>query len=162
VLNTFQLNTQTFNGPSILEFPAIDFESSLVEAMLGCEALAEIVGEDVWPLVIPEHVTIPAITYTLKQKPRLMTLDGPAGIADATVQIVGQSFTYQDTRNIQRILRGLFTPSPAQIPMLLGPTIVLESMLTNETHEYVDPPEESEEELGTFNCVLEFRFRYRE
>lgn len=161
-LNLTPFDISVFDSPQPADYVAPDFESAIATALRNSAALAEFINGNAYPIVIPEAITGDAVTYQIKEKPRVWTLDGPAGIAEAQVFFNGRSATYQDCRQIQQIIRLMFTPIVAVTPLNLFGIKVIECILKNESHEYVDPPEDSDEDLGSFVCSVDFLFRYRE
>ena len=134
-----------------------DFRRALVSSLLASSDLSAIVGTQVYPLRVPEGTTTPAILYQVLKLPRQHTLDGPVGLAEASVRLAAGSRLFAQTDAAATVLRNLYDGFNGS---LAGGVEVEEVVLKDEQDLY-DPPVDASDR-GTFWTVLTFTFRVQE
>jgi hypothetical protein len=165
MLNGLSLNAGLLSAGTPLGWVAPDFESAIVAAVKACEPIAEIAGDKVYPIEIPEEEQLPAVAYRVMAKGRERMLSGPNGIAVARVFVGCESENYDDTKLVVDAARQLFTPfreksNPPQVPFYLYGWWVIETILSNEFDTYDQTADGSDR--GVYGSAVEFLFRYRE
>lgn len=68
----------------------------------GVAALASTRG---YPLVIPQDATLPAWAYQRIYGPRVLTHEGPSGLAKARIQITAIAATYDGAKDLAAAIR---------------------------------------------------------
>jgi hypothetical protein len=143
----------------------LDFRASLVAQLKTYVALAAVINGRIFPGVVPQDVdlgTSPSLTFQVITIPRAKTLDGPGGIADATVQIGISSKIFSDcVAGVQALwpqgqsggLKNFKGP-------LGGGVIVVETQLEDEREHYDQPDDGSD--FGTYQIQQDYKFRFRE
>jgi Protein of unknown function (DUF3168) len=134
----------------------LDFRRALVASLLGSADLAAIVGTQVWPMRVPEDKKPPALLYQVLRLPRQHTLDGPVGLAEASVRLAVGSRAFADTVSAAAVLRDLYDGFQGT----LSGVEVEEAELEDEQDLY-DPPIDAGDR-GTFWTLLTFTFRFTE
>lgn len=147
-----------FGGPAQLgSLGAADLRRALVAAALADAPLAALVGTRVYPLRIPQKVAArPCLVYQVLSEPRVHTLDGPAGVASATVKLAAADATLAGALAVADLVRGFdgFTG------LLSGSLFVQETVLYDEQDLYDEPADGSD--AGSYWCVQFYRLRYEE
>jgi hypothetical protein len=84
-----------------------DFEAALVARLKSDPKLDELIGERLWPLVIPQETdqSLPCLVYAIAGNERSRHLTGPTGLATARVHFEARAPDYADCKRIQEILR---------------------------------------------------------
>lgn len=77
--------------------------------LLEDPAVCVLVGSDrkarVYPIVLPQDSTFPALTYQLISAPRELTHDGPSGVAWNRIQIDCWASTYLEAKQLATTVR---------------------------------------------------------
>lgn len=162
--NTARFNANRYNAPPPVFGLPIDVESAIVAALKANADILSIVGDNVFPIVIPQTVSGPAVTYTTNEKPREMHLDGPSGIAALGLELGCWSRVYAQVRALQIGARRLFTPRPGLVPPALQFSGIqfIEILLQNEAHGFEPSPDFADADQAKYVCRLDFLFRFRE
>ena len=82
-------------------------ERGLFAALSGWPYLAELTGERIYPLVIPNDADLPAVAYQRTSGGRLQGHGGPTGHATARIQVTAQAADYADAKAIAGAVRDL-------------------------------------------------------
>jgi len=80
-------------------------EELLVARLTGYPALAALVGNRVYPLVLPQNVALPAMTYQRISTLRVRSHSGPSGLAHPRFQFACWADSYAEAANVTRVLR---------------------------------------------------------
>jgi hypothetical protein len=75
-------------------------ERLLGDALVAAPAVAEIVGDRVYPVIAPASAAIPFITWRRQAVQREATLSGPSGIASVTLAVDMYATTYEAVREL--------------------------------------------------------------
>jgi hypothetical protein len=89
-----------------------------LHAHLSADAgVAALVGTRIYPLLLPQSATYPALTYSRVSGPRLDDLDGDAGLAHPAFQVTAWAPTYKAAKEtaaaVRLALRGYRGPMGA-------------------------------------------------
>ena len=82
-------------------------EEALVSVLKAASAVTNICSTRVYPAVVPQKGTIPALTYQRISGPRIRDLDGPDGMATPRFQINCWSTTYKGAFTLSNAVRGV-------------------------------------------------------
>ena len=82
-----------------------DVEKALTQVLLESDLLAELVGDRVFPQVLPQFCDYPAIAYTVVDAVPINTLDGNAGLESVRVQFDVWASSYSDKAAVSREIR---------------------------------------------------------
>lgn len=66
---------------------------------------AALIGDRVYPVVAPQNVTYPCITWQRISRTDVRSLQGPSGYADVRVQVDCWGLTYTATRALAKAVR---------------------------------------------------------
>lgn len=83
-------------------------EEQLVGMMLGDAALAAIVGDRVYPLVVPQETPLPAVTYQELETRALATAGGDDGRRESQFAVSVWGESYPAVKGARAALLGLF------------------------------------------------------
>jgi hypothetical protein len=75
-------------------------ERLIGDALVAAPAVAEIVGDRVYPVIAPASAAIPFITWRRQAVQRESTLAGPAGVATVTLAVDMYATTYEGVREL--------------------------------------------------------------
>jgi hypothetical protein len=75
-------------------------ERLLADQLKAAPAVAEIVGDRVYPVLAPASAAIPFLTWRRQGVQREMTLNGPSGIATVTLAVDMYAETYEAVREL--------------------------------------------------------------
>jgi hypothetical protein len=75
-------------------------ERLIGDALVAAPAVAEIVGDRVYPVIAPASAAIPFVTWRRQAVQREATLSGPAGIATVTLAVDMYATTYEGVREL--------------------------------------------------------------
>jgi hypothetical protein len=79
-------------------------DDALFERLTGGAASA-LVGQRVYPVIAPQNVAYPCITWQRISRTEVFSLEGPSGYADARVQIDCWAKTYGEARAVANAVR---------------------------------------------------------
>ena len=82
-------------------------ERGLYAAIVGWEYLGELVGDRVFPVVVPEDADLPAVAYQRISGPRLLGQAGSLGVGEARIQVTVIAATYADAKQVAGGIRDL-------------------------------------------------------
>jgi len=80
-------------------------EEALFYHLKNTAGISAIVGSRIYPNVIPQDVSLPAIAYQVISRPGLMAHDGPPGIAWPRFQITAQADNYNQVVSLTNAVR---------------------------------------------------------
>jgi hypothetical protein len=80
-------------------------ESDLYSYLSGVSAVSALAGTRLYPLILPQAPTYPAITYTVQGADRDYTYCGPSGLVKKDIQIDAWGSTYAAAKALQDVLR---------------------------------------------------------
>lgn len=80
-------------------------EGSLVTFLLADGTVSGLVAARMYPILLPQEPSYPAIVYSLASSTRLHALDGPPGRASHRVQIDCYAETYKEAHQLAAAVR---------------------------------------------------------
>lgn len=75
-------------------------ERLLADQLRNQPAVAELIGDRVFPVLAPASAAVPFVTWRRSSVQREMTLSGPAGIPTVTIQVDMYAETYEAVREL--------------------------------------------------------------
>jgi hypothetical protein len=75
-------------------------ERLLGDALVAAPAIAELIGDRVYPVIAPASAAIPFIVWRRQAVQRESTLAGPAGVATVTLAVDMYATTYEAVREL--------------------------------------------------------------
>jgi len=126
-------------------------EQGLYDLLSSDQALSQLVGARIYPVLIPEETTYPAITYqgvTGSVKP---SVDGRA-YSEKSIQIDAWGNTYGDIKCVQAALHRILD---GYVGTLSDGTRVLSSLRINEFDAY-------ESDARVYRSITEYQFQFVE
>ena len=136
---------------------ASDLRGGIVARLKSDATVVSLVGAKVFPLRVPENTLAPAVVYQVLSNPRAHSLDGPIGLAAATVKLGAVSGSFVETVALARAFR---VSLDGFTGTLAGGTRVEETVLESETDVYDPPVDDSD--VGSFWTVQTYLFRFKE
>ena len=135
--------------------------SALALALKSDAGVTAAVGSNVFPLIVPESASFPALTYQIVQTARERGLGGPTGIADAKVQFTAHSRNLAECdaaiEAVRQVLDGLggatFDDGTSLIS-ILGCTL-------DDERDTANPPTDGSDR-GVLMSSIDYTIRYRE
>lgn len=122
------------------------FEEGLHEHLRRDLTLAPLVSTRIYPLVLPQDPTMPAITYGRTGGARQRTLSGPSHIEEPEFAVTAWADTYTQAKHVaHKIVASLDGLSGA-----LGGVEVLECWFVNEADDY-------DSTVQSYGCESTFR-----
>jgi hypothetical protein len=85
----------------------MSFESGVVTYLLARDGLTGLVGQRIYPLLVPKSTAggnYPAVTYQTVTQPNVHSLDGVSGLAYPRVQFVAWAQTYAAAMSVRDAL----------------------------------------------------------
>ena len=82
-------------------------EEAIHTILTSESAITNIVATRVYPVVIPQGGTIPAVTYQRISTPRIWDLDGPDGMATPRMQLNCWGTSYSSASSLSNAVRGV-------------------------------------------------------
>ncbi len=101
---------------------------TIEEGLYAFLSNAGIVGTRIYPLVIPQDATLPAIAYQRLSGPREHSHDGASGMAWARMQLAITGETYSSAKATAELVRAAMDGHKG----LMGTIIVGQCLLVNE------------------------------
>jgi hypothetical protein len=132
---------------------------AIAAALLADASLAALVGTRIYPLIVPQTSTYPALAWRVTGIDRQHDLDGPTGraVCDLTVWSVSKRLIDDEAaaEAVRQVLDGLTTAS-------LGGTgvVVLETLSDDEADDWHDPTDGTSR--GLIITPIGYRIVYRE
>jgi len=83
----------------------VSYVTDLVAYLQAMPAIAALVGTRIYPLVIPQRDTLPALRYQRIDTPRERSHSGSSHLAHPRIQLSVHALTYAETEAIATVLR---------------------------------------------------------
>ena len=80
-------------------------EQGIEKRLLADAAVSALIGTRMYPLVLPEQCSYPALTYQLISSPETYTNDGPLGEVRARIQIDAWGKRYAQVKAVSKAVR---------------------------------------------------------
>jgi len=80
-------------------------EDALVALLRADATVSGLVGSRIYPIVAPAEATLPALVYQRISGPRVMTHDGPSGLAHPRFQFRAVARHYSEAKGLVNALR---------------------------------------------------------
>ncbi len=117
-------------------------EADLFAALTGHAGLSALVGSRVYPLILPQNPTYPAVTYQRISTPMAQVVTGAVAAASTRFQVNVWANTYSSAVNVAAQIR-------AALLAMTGATVTVhEVLLDNETEGWAD-------ESGIYSRILD-------
>ena len=84
-----------------------DISEALINVLSADSRIEELVGDRIYPMILPEDCSLPAIVYTPIYCDYDTVLGGDSGYVKQTVQIVCHDRTYKRARKLSRIVKDI-------------------------------------------------------
>lgn len=81
-------------------------EEALFYQLSNDSDVTDVVGTRIFPNVIPQDATLPAVAYQRVSGPRLLAHDGPTGYATGRFQLTCTGSSYSSVKEAVNALRG--------------------------------------------------------
>lgn len=75
-------------------------ERLIADALTAAPAIAELIGDRVYPVIAPASAAIPFVVWRRQAVQRESTLAGPAGVATVTLAVDMYATTYEGVREL--------------------------------------------------------------
>lgn len=144
-----------FAGAAAPPATFLPLEVGLAAHLATYADLAAIVDGRIYHANVPEDSALPALAYTVLSRTRLVTLDGPSGIADGRVELAAVSKSYSDCSAIVELVTSALNGFAGD----LSGVAVIAAWHDDESTIY-DPPIDGSDS-GTRTLSTDFVFRYR-
>ncbi len=82
-------------------------EKALYAAITGWPYLAGLIGDRIFPVVVPEDSDLPAVAYQRVSGPRLLGHAGALGVGEARIQVTAIAETYAEAKQVTGGIRDL-------------------------------------------------------
>lgn len=93
-------------------------ETELVSILSGHSGVSGLIGTRLYPVVIPQDKTLPAVAYQKISATRVHTLAGPTNLAHPRVQLTCWALTYAEAKQvIEQVRAALYGAWPGAIIM---------------------------------------------
>lgn len=154
---------QSSGPPSALDL----FESELVSRLKGDADLSSLINGRIYPLLVPEKprlkpdgkksVHLPCVVYAITANDRVRNLQGPAGVATASVAVDIRSDRYGTVKAIRESLRRY----DGFRGVLAEDVIILQTWFRDQNDDFQFPAGGGTD-AGTYTEALGLKFKYRE
>ncbi|SIO60144.1 Protein of unknown function [Singulisphaera sp. GP187] len=139
-------------------YVAFGFRAALATGLKSNAALTLIVGQRIFPQVLPQTAGLPALVYVVRSNVPVHNLSGAAGVTEARVEFRAYSTVNGDCDAILQVVRNQFEGIiNGSLP---GSIQILETVRKDEFDRW-DPPV-TQSDLGTYFEMHDYLFRYRE
>jgi hypothetical protein len=81
-------------------------ETALFSYVTGDVAVGGLIGARMYPVILPQDPTYPAVRYAVVSAPREHDHDGPNGLVRARVQVDVYGVTYASVKAVKEAIRG--------------------------------------------------------
>lgn len=136
---------------------ATGFRAALAARLASDVLLAEVVGGQIYPQRIPQRGDTPAVVWSVSAIERDHDLDGPTGLATASVRVEGVDDDALVVDRIASRLRDIFDGFRG---ILGGLVQVLETQHEDEGDDYSEPVDASDD--GMCRVALDYSMMFRE
>ena len=83
----------------------MDILIGLYNHLSNDEKIKKIVGNKIYPVVLPQNIALPAIVYSSVLANYDSALQGDTGFVRQTIQIVSHAKTYKEARELSRLIK---------------------------------------------------------
>lgn len=108
-------------------------EEGLYAALVGDGYIGGLVSTRVYPMVAPQEAALPLVVYQRVSGPRHQHHDGPAGLAEARIQLTITAETYSSAKSVASGIRDVLVGFRG---VLGGKVDVHEARIENEVDGY--------------------------
>ncbi len=130
------------------------FEEALFAHLKDCTGLKNLVGDRIYPLVLPQKAVLPAVTYQKISGERLHELQGDTGFTRPVYQLSCLAETYAQCKAVAEQVRLCLQNHSGLMGGIEG-VAVGAVLLEGELEGY-------ESDTGTFYINMDFQFYYSE
>lgn len=137
---------------------AVDLEQGLRERLKSDAGVAALVALRIYPDLLPQAVTYPAIRYQRITTERPSAMHGDAGVAAVQMQVDTFAVSAADARQLATAIRAALQRwRGVQVVPTVGSIEILDSFVSNELAEY-----EQGTPAGIYRVMQEYRIWHRE
>ena len=83
----------------------MDILIGLYNHLSNDEKIKKIVGNKIYPVILPQNIALPAIVYSSVLANYDSALQGDTGFIRQTIQIVSHAKTYKEARELSRLIK---------------------------------------------------------
>ena len=83
----------------------MDILIGLYNHLSNDEKIKKIVGNKIYPVILPQNIALPAIVYSSVLANYDSALQGDTGFVRQTIQIVSHAKTYKEARELSRLIK---------------------------------------------------------
>ena len=83
----------------------MDILVGLYNHLSNDEKIKKIVGNKIYPVILPQNIALPAIVYSSVLANYDSALQGDTGFVRQTIQIVSHAKTYKEARELSRLIK---------------------------------------------------------
>jgi len=83
----------------------VEAERALRDLLLATQDVAELVGDGIHPVHLPQGFRLPAVSYQRISGPRIRAHEGPSGLARPRIQVDCWAETYAAAKELARRVR---------------------------------------------------------
>jgi hypothetical protein len=83
----------------------MDILIGLYNHLSNDEKIKKIVGNKIYPVILPQNIVLPAIVYSSVLANYDSALQGDTGFVRQTIQIVSHAKTYKEARELSRLIK---------------------------------------------------------
>jgi hypothetical protein len=130
--------------------------NSIRQYLLSKLAVTNIIGTRLYPVVLPQLESVPAIVYRRISGGHNHNIDKATGSAIPVFELDCWADTYAQAETLAEAVRGVMQGFDGT----MGDTVVTACILDDETDDY-EPPDEGSDR-GVFSITLRYRIRYTE
>lgn len=142
---------------------ASSFENAIVETILDEEPITSVIGTRIHPLVLPEVrqgvQRVPAIVYELGDIEHEYCLNGPLGLATASVSFGCFSTTEQGASELAKVLKDLLNGYKGHLDVEHN-FVACNSTIEGETIYQRDPAEGSDDWGYVYEVQFQILYKY--
>lgn len=129
-------------------------EAAVIQHLLAHPGVAALVGDRIYPMRLPQRPTYPALTCQKVSGPRVTAKDGPAGLAQARMQVSCWAKSYPDAKAVAEQVRRALAGFSGVMGGAGGVKVEM-TQLENEVDMY-------EPETGIYHVPVDFVIWHRE
>jgi len=133
-----------------------DFFECLVEYLLSINDLQEVIGNKLYPNILPQESSLPAIVYTPISASYDESLQGSTGFVRQVVQFSIHDTTFGKARQASRIVKAILQDFRGDMCGLFVQATHILSDLS------IDRNSKKSFDVDEYTSVLEFSFEYTE
>jgi len=117
----------------------VTIEEGLYSKLAADSGVSALVSTRIYPLLVPQDASLPAIAYQRISGPRDHAHDGATGLALARVQVTCLGSSYDETKDVSEAVRAAIDGGAGT----WGSTTVGACLLENERDEWATPFDKS-------------------